>query len=175
MGGKLGKAQQTINSMKINGQVNGVATKKHRDLQESNGSAKLMKKRKEKTLSKGQMDKSTSTDGGVVVPSSSTVKNLVGYVTQDNISHDAFTCQRNGSHSSGTPSRDVLELRDACFRRGIITAEFRPVQLIVPNQEEQPSAVVALNTQEEPLVDESSVIPVTDIDEVRTEQEQTDA
>ena len=175
MGGKLGKAQQTINSMKITGQANGVATKTHRDHQDSNGSAKLMKKKKEKTSSNGQVDKSTSTDGGVVVPSSSTVKHLVGYVTQDNLSHDAFMCQSNCSHSSETPSRDVLELRDACFRRGLISAEFHPVQPIVLDQEEQASAVVALDTQEELLVDEPSVVPVTDIDEVRIEQDQTDA
>ena len=174
MGGKLGKAQQTMNSQKITGQTNGVATNNHREHRSSGDSSKLLKKKKEKTVSKDLVDKSTSTDGSAVVPSSSAIKHLVGYTTHDNLSHDAFTCQFNDSHSSETPSRDVLEFRDACYRRGIISVQFHPVQLIAPEQEEQLQAALPLESREE-LIRETSVVLVTNIDEVPREEERNDA
>lgn len=94
--------------------------------QPANGKNKKTKEIKSnKKSSQVRVDKSTNTDN-CVLPSSSYTEQLVGEKasTQTNqVCSDGDTVQITVSHPSALLSKDVQQLRDACFQNGIISAE----------------------------------------------------
>lgn len=118
----------------------------------------LEKKNKKKELIKkkksidGMIDKSTGTEGDVI-SSSAYIRRLVN-ANGCYISNDSLNGQGISRRQSDTPSKDVLELRDACIRRGIITPETS--MATIPTAAEQGYEV---NIVEEPIND----TPVTNV------------
>jgi hypothetical protein len=134
------------------------------------------KKKREKSMSTCKADKSTSTDGEIIAPSSSTIKYLIGqssYAMHDSLSYDTLEGHVNGNHLLDSPSKDVLELRDACVRRGIISPECHSMHRLISYEDEQSRTNVTLNTCEPPMI-ETIVEPMTETNEDRNEQEQID-
>ena len=104
--------------------------------------------------SKGKVDQSTSTDGVFVSsPSVPCIRQLV-----------------TGSNVSGVPSKDVLDLRDACIRRGIISAECNVVRVSVASEGDEQQAVSVTVVEES--VQEITLPTVTNMDSVDVEQQQ---
>ena len=115
MGATLGKSK----SLPISDNVNS-------DLTIINGGAtmeKKIKKKKPKLSNKksldSKVDKYTSTE--INGNPSDYIKHLVNGSTAPRLSQ--YEARMSVSNQSGTPSKDVLELRDACIRRGIISPE----------------------------------------------------
>ena len=106
--------------------------------------------------SKGKVDQSTSTDCGFVPsPSVSCIRQLV-----------------SGSDVSGVPSKDVLDLRDACIRRGIISAECNVVRVSVASEGDHQQTQTVTVVEES--VKEITLPTVTNMDSVDVEQQQQD-
>ena len=180
MGGQLGKSKNVSISGKPKEHEKEVitipnGTTSSEDIKQAE---KKIKKYKIKTLNRKSsmttVDKSTSTDG-CVVSSSSSIKKLVGgygYATNNNLSYDADTVEANVAYSSETPSKDVLEFRDACFRRGIISGEMNTIT--VPILIEQNDQENNLNTVEESTNETTTTTTtvVTDNDQVQNEQQE---
>jgi hypothetical protein len=125
MGSQLAKKPTTNGTNKVNEHKNGVGNVHHLlERFERTDRPKAMKKKREKTLSASKIDKSIGTDNGLL-SSSASVRHLVvrsGSTKIDSLSHDGVIhCYRED-----TPSKDALELREACIRRGIVSAEFHP-------------------------------------------------
>jgi hypothetical protein len=72
----------------------------------------------------------------------------------------------NSSNYSGTPSKDVLELRDACIRRGIISPEMNIITLPTPIEQE--------NTIEQTPDESTPAIVVTNNEEAHNEEVQNE-
>jgi hypothetical protein len=178
MGSQLGKSKSVSISGKTSGQEKAVIIT-------SNGTTsnegikqveKKIKKDKKKNfynkLSKTNVDKGTNTDGYVISPSS-TIKRLVGAsgcVVHDNLSYDAHSTQEYSGYRCETPSKDVLELRDACVRRGIISAE--TISVTVPISNEQDYQENNLDTAQESTNETTTTTKVvTDNEQVQNEQQ----
>jgi hypothetical protein len=155
MGATLGKSKGLSISSKVNGQekllINGTTT-----LEKKN-----KKKKSKLSIPKSldiKVDKFTATDGSAISASSSSayIKQLVN---GSGSNHHLYDGQMNSSQYSGTPSKDVLELRDACIRRGIISPDMNiitfptsPVEQENPveqSTDEIPPAIVITNNEEE--------------------------
>ena len=155
MGAKLGKSK----SLPISSQDNEL--NKLNSNPTINGSATLEKKNKRK---KGKLsnqkswdvkvDKFTSTE--INCNASDYIKHLVNGSTITRLSYEART---SVSNQSGTPSKDVLELRDACIRRGIISPEMSIV--ITPAPE----------IEQEVFIEESSPEPATVPNDLEEDQQ----
>lgn len=95
-----------------------------------------MKKKKAKISNKksldSKVDKFTSTE--LNGNSSDYIKHLVNGSKAPRLSQ--YEARASVSNQSGTPSKDVLELRDACIRRGIISPEMSIVITPAPIEQD---------------------------------------
>lgn len=161
MGAKLGRSKSLPISEKVNGQGYEVITgtsEAHIDGTASTGTKNKKKKKRPKLSNQkswdSKIDKFTSTEGNT--NSSNYIKQLVNGSASNRPSYDARTSLSN---YSATPSKDVLELREACIRRGIISSEM-------------PVIVTPAPIEQENLVEESTnetVAVVTNDEEVQLE------
>lgn len=133
MGAKLGKSKSLpiseqdneVNQVNSNPSINGSTTQEKKN-----------KKKKGKLSNRKswdvKVDKFTTTE--VNGNSSAYIKHLVNGTAMTRLSHGART---SVSNQSGTPSKDVLALRDACIRRGIISPEMTIVITPAPEIEQE--------------------------------------
>jgi hypothetical protein len=131
MGAILGKSKSVPNLEKVNGHEKEVMMNSNNHIDGTTTLGKKIKKKKERISNRKSLDlkvdKYTSTDGSVISSSSSSyIKQLVNGSGYNNVSYDD---QINLINQSEIPSKDVLELRDACIRRGIISPEMNTVTL----------------------------------------------
>ncbi|CAF1504457.1 unnamed protein product [Adineta ricciae] len=117
---------------------------------------------KKKKSTDEMIDKCTGTDGEVI-SSSAYIRRLVT-ANGCYISNDSLNGQGISRRPSDTPSKDVLELRDACIRRGIITPETSIATL--PTAAEQGYEV---NIVEEPINDTPTTNVVNDEEKVESQ------
>ncbi len=172
MGAILGKSKSVPISQKANGQENEVFTAANHHSDGTTTLERKIKKKKEKISSKKStdtmVDKFTSTDGSVISPSSSTyIKHLVSGPGYNRSSYDA---QITATNHSETPSKDVLELRDACIRRGIFSPE--TISGTIPTPIEQDVQENTANTVEESTSEVAPAAVVTNDESIPNEQEQ---
>jgi hypothetical protein len=121
---------------------------------------KIKKKKGKLSIQKSlgiKVDKYTTTDGNAISSSSSSSAYIKQLVNGSGSNHHLYDSQY-----SGTPSKDVLELRDACIRRGIISPELNTITLLtLPIEQENiieqspdeipPAIIVTNNEEEEPI------------------------
>jgi hypothetical protein len=121
---------------------------------------KIKKKKGKLSIQKSldiRVDKYTTTDGNAISSSSSSSAYIKQLVNGSGSNHHLYDSQY-----SGTPSKDVLELRDACIRRGIISSELNTITLLtLPIEQENiieqspdeipPAIIVTNNEEEEPI------------------------
>jgi hypothetical protein len=121
---------------------------------------KIKKKKGKLSIQKSldiRVDKYTTTDGNAISSSSSSSAYIKQLVNGSGSNHHLYDSQY-----SGTPSKDVLELRDACIRRGIISPELNTITLLtLPIEQENiieqspdeipPAIIVTNNEEEEPI------------------------
>jgi hypothetical protein len=131
MGAKFGKRKTITISEKTNGhqkEKKSITPTNHTD-----GTTTVEKLKKKEKISKqssvdSKVDKCTNTDSGVI-SSTASIKRVIGGSACDNISFDNGNGRVNSVDRCETPSKDVIELRNACIRRGIISAETNPITL----------------------------------------------
>jgi hypothetical protein len=167
MGATLGKSKAWLISEKVNGQekqVPMISSKHTNKTTTLDRKTKKKEKLSNKKSSDTMIDKYTSTDGGVV-SSSAYIKHLVSGSGRQ-LSLDSLNPQGNSRRQSETPSKDVLEFRDACIRRGIISPE--TINATVPSSIEQDYQVNTENTVEE----STNEILTTNDEQVQNEQQQ---
>ena len=172
MGGKLTKLSQ--NETAKTSSLDWSQTNGHHDTPEKN--LKKKKKISSSSSSSKKVDKSTSIDVGLISPSSSTIKYLVGssgHPIPENLSYDTYP-----SHSTAAdhPSQDVLELRDACIKRGIISPESCSMYRVASREEVQqssPEVILVPPTENVPeeTTPETPIVLVTNIDEIDNQAE----
>jgi len=172
MGATLGKIKNSPISEKVNGHEKQVITNSNNHMNGTTTLEKKIKKKKEKLSKKKsedlKVDKYTSTDGSAI-SSSSYIKHLVGTTGSTNLSYDP---QVNSTNHSKTPSKDVLELREACIRRGIISPETNAVTLPISIEQEQQENTT--NTIEE-STNETATTVVTNNEPIQNEQQQVES
>ncbi|UJR21392.1 hypothetical protein I4U23_024482 [Adineta vaga] len=64
------------------------------------------------------------------------------------MSYDSLNGQDNSRRQSDAPSKDVLELRDACIRRGIIKPETSTATVSTANEQEYEVKIVEESTND---------------------------
>ncbi|CAF4639461.1 unnamed protein product, partial [Rotaria socialis] len=121
MGAKFGKSKSITISEKEN------EHKKPMDTAASNnidGLKTLEKKNAKKAIkiSKKKVNQCTSTNGGIISPSSRKQK-LANGLSYNNASHDVYSTEADCANRSLASSKDIQEFREACIRRGIISSE----------------------------------------------------
>ncbi len=142
MGATLGKSKSVPISEKVNGHEQKVSIISNNHNDGTTTLEKKIKKKKERISKKKssdiKLDKYTSTDGSAIPSSSTYIQQLVspGY---HNLSFDD---QGNLTNPSNIPSKDVLELREACIRRGIISPETNAVILSTPKEQDHQENIV---------------------------------
>jgi hypothetical protein len=170
MGTILGKSKSVLMSEKANGHTKEVIiNSNNHNMDGTTTLEKKLKKKKEKISNKKssdlKADKYTSTDGNAISTSSAYIKQLVRGSRSNHVLYDA---QVNLINQSETPSQDVLELRNACIRRGIISAETNNITL--PTSIEQDQQENITNTVEE-STNETATIVVTNDQPIQNEQQ----
>ncbi|CAF3783603.1 unnamed protein product [Rotaria sordida] len=154
MGAKLGKSKSLLISEKINEQDKSMITNSNNH---TNGTIitleKKFKKNTEKSSNKKssntKVDKYTSTDGGIISPlPSSSIKQLVDGSRCNNLLSDVHTVETNSIYQSETSSKDVLEFRNACIRRGIISPETNNFILLTSKEQNYQVNTVNESTDE---------------------------
>ncbi|CAF3414733.1 unnamed protein product [Rotaria sp. Silwood1] len=152
MGAKLGKRKSVLVSEKTNEQEKSVFTTSNNHIDGTTTLEKMFKKTTEKNSDKKssnpKVDKYTSTDGGIISSSSSCIKQLIGSAKYNNRTSDVHTAETNSINQSGTPSKDVLEFRDACVRRGIISPETNNFALLTSTEQNYQANTVDESTHE---------------------------
>lgn len=162
MGGKLTKTAHGNADSSEWSQTNG---------HQSATTEKKSKTKKEKASSVKRVDKSTSIDIDIITASSATIKYLVGsagHPIPDNLSCDAFS---GHSAAADHPSKDVLELRDVCIKRGIVSPEYYSMYRSASKDEVRLRSTESIPLEQPPQesTNETSIVPVTDIDQVEAE------
>ena len=166
MGAKLGKNIPV--SEKVNGHTKEVKNISTNHIDGTTTLDRKSKKKKEKIIKQKSLDikedKFTSTEGTNDPLATTYVKHLVtGYASNSHLSYDAQSFTTN---LSDTVNKDILEFRDACIRRGIISPETNCVTLETPIVQDQQEKIP--DTIEEPTYGTT----VNNDEQVPTEQQQ---
>jgi len=155
MGATLGKGKNFSTSGKVNGHKKELITKSDNHLDGTTTLEKKIKKKKANLSNRKSLDikvdKFTSTDVNAISSSSTSAAYIKQLVNGSGSNHHLYDAQMNSSNYSGTPSKDVLELRDACIRRGIISPEMNIITLPTPIEQtpdESTPAIVVTNNEE---------------------------
>lgn len=150
MGAKLGK----IKTLSISGKSN--QTEKTKIVTSNNHSNKTttlekqFKKKKEKT-SNAKADKYTDTADGTQISLPYSIK-LCGVSRSNNRLHDVHNAEVNSINQFETSNKDILEFREACLRRGIISQEMNTRLLLVSSE---------LNNQANTVESIAEISPIT--------------
>ncbi|CAF1019029.1 unnamed protein product [Adineta steineri] len=172
MGAKLGKNTHTTISKKLSGQEKEATTVSNNHYLKKASTLERKTKKKEHVSNKKSadavMDKYTSTDGDII-PSSAYIRKLV-IGPGCNLSYDSLNGLTTSRRQSDAPSKDVLEFRDACIRRGIISRDTACSIISTCNEEENQVDTVEQSTNER-ITTTITVVPNT---KHETESEQQD-
>jgi len=170
MGAVVSKSKSVLLSEKANGHAKEVKIdSNNHNMDGTTTLERKLKKKKEKISNKKSLDvkadKYTSTDGNAISTSSAYIKQLV---RSSGSNYHLYDTQGNLINQSETPSQDVLELRNACIRRGIISAETNNITL--PTSIEQDQQENITNTVEE-STNETATTVVTNDEPIQNEQQ----
>ncbi|CAF2412220.1 unnamed protein product [Rotaria sp. Silwood2] len=173
MGATLGKSKSGLISEKTNEQEKSVTTTSNNHIDGTSTLEKMFKKKTERNSDKksshAKVDKYTSTDGGIISSSSSCIKQLVGDSKCNNVSYDVHSVEMDSTYQSETPSKDILEFRDACVRRGIISSETNNFLLLASKEQNYQANIVDESTNE------TSTAIITNNELVKNDQQQVES
>ena len=163
MGAKLFKTGRAVPISEQNKELNTISTYR---INETATLQRKIKNPKEKHSNKRspntRLDKCTNTNTGVI-SSSLYIKRTVGGPKCNKRSNTATV---NSTHQSKILSKDILEFRDACIRRGIISPEINAFVLPISNEQDHQTNIVNKSTDE--------TLTTVDVNKERIENKQTE-
>jgi hypothetical protein len=132
MGAKFGKRRTITIAQKTNGQQKEITPVTSNNHVDETTAVEKKPKKKERVSNRpsvdSKVDKFTNTDSGVI-SSTPYINQLAGRSGSNNLSYDNLHTRINSVDRCVTPSKDALDLRNACIRRGIISAETNAITL----------------------------------------------